>query len=117
MARPYESPVTRRRMMARDSASPAPPDSSDQGGEGDEPPASPSSGNGDAGKDFTAFLPKEITAGKTFKAGEEIVLKIKAVDPDTGELEVEYAPAKEQYRAPDEGDSVAGIDSLEMPEE
>jgi hypothetical protein len=43
---------------------------------------------------FTAFLPKEITAGKTFKPGDEIILSVKAVDPDTGELEVQYEKDK-----------------------
>lgn len=51
---------------------------------------------------FTAFLPKEITAGKEFKAGDEIVLKITDIDPETGELEVAYAPAKEQETGYDE---------------
>ena len=45
---------------------------------------------------FTAFLPKEIAGGKDFKSGEEIVLTVKSVDPDTGELEVAYAPPKDQ---------------------
>jgi hypothetical protein len=49
---------------------------------------------------FSAFLPKEIAAGKKFKAGEEIVLTVKAVDPDTGELEVQYAKPEEADQSP-----------------
>lgn len=46
----------------------------------------------------TATLPKSILAGKDFKPGEEVVLKIVAIHDD--EIEVEYAPSKP---AKDEG--------------
>jgi hypothetical protein len=60
-----------------------------------EQPGEPAEPNHAAETDgFTAFLPKEITAGKTFKPGDEIILSVKAVDPDTGELEVQYAKEK-----------------------
>lgn len=42
----------------------------------------------------TAFLSKEMGGGKVWKPGDEIVLVVKAVDPETGELQVAYAPEK-----------------------
>lgn len=40
----------------------------------------------------TAILPKSILAGKDFKPGDEVVLKIRAMHDDS--VEVEYAPEK-----------------------
>jgi hypothetical protein len=40
----------------------------------------------------TAVLPKSILAGKDFKVGEEVVLKITAIHGD--EIQVEYAQEK-----------------------
>lgn len=74
-----------------------------------ETPAEESTESGETGESFTAFLPKEITAGKTFKPGDEIVLKITEIDPDTGELAVQYAPDKHQEQSPmDMMDSMGG---------
>jgi hypothetical protein len=49
------------------------------------------------------FVKKEMLGGKDWKAGEEIVFKIKAIDPETGEAELYYAPEK------------AGDDHMEEP--
>ncbi len=49
----------------------------------------------------TALLPKSILGGKTFKEGEEVVLKI--VKDHGDEIEVSYAP--EKSRGPDTGRS------------
>lgn len=46
----------------------------------------------------TAILPKSILAGKEFKVGEEVVLKITAIHGD--EIQVEYA-----HDEPGEGES------------
>jgi hypothetical protein len=62
----------------------------------------------DRGEDMgeqTALLPKSILAGKDFKVGDEVVLKITGMHE--GEVEVEYAPEKEKApSAPEsQGDS------------
>lgn len=44
------------------------------------------------------LLPKAIAEGKDFKPGDEIVLRIVADHDD--QFEVEYAPAKEQEKEP-----------------
>ena len=41
-----------------------------------------------------AVLPKSILAGKDFQPGDELVLKITAIHDD--EVQVEYAPSKDQ---------------------
>lgn len=56
----------------------------DKPGQGEETPK-------DGDESVSVFLPKAITMGKTFKPGEEIVLKIVDVDPETGDLEAKYA--------------------------
>lgn len=68
---------------------PSPMDESgDMGGEGAPGDASPENNDSKT----TAFLPKELGGGKQWKPGDEIVLKIDAVDPETGEMQVSYAP-------------------------
>lgn len=64
--------------------------------EGQEPAApEPAASEGNApGDGVTFFAPKEATGGKQFKAGDEIMFTVKDVDPDTGELELEYAKDK-----------------------
>ena len=80
------------RRKSGDMPDPAPASPMDEGGDmgGEMPTDSPAP---DPGSDSqpTAFLPKELGGGKVWKAGEEIVLKINAVDPQTGELQVSYA--------------------------
>jgi hypothetical protein len=50
----------------------------------------------------SALLPKSILAGKEFKVGDEVVLKIDAMYDD--EIEVSYATGKED-KPKDEGES------------
>ena len=85
--------------MAGDGGMPAgdpPPEAPETMDEGmnEQPGEQPEASHAEESDGFTAFLPKEITAGKTFKPGDEIILSVKAVDPETGELEVEYAKDK-----------------------
>lgn len=65
---------------------------------------------------ISVFLPKAITMGKTFKAGDEIVLKIKDVDPETGDLEAVYATDDDHK---DTGSGMSSSDAFDkaMPEE
>lgn len=62
----------------------------------------------------TALLPKSILAGKDFKPGEEVVLKIVRIHDD--EVEVQYAPDKheesESEEEPESADSE--IDRMSM---
>ncbi len=62
----------------------------------------------------SVFLPKEITMGKTFKAGDEIVLKIEDVDPETGELECKYATDGQESEG---GDTMESSFDKAMPPE
>ena len=91
-----------------ESAPPAPAENEtmDEGGHEDQ-------GNG-AGDEPTAFLPKELGGGKTWKAGDEIVLRIDAVDPETGEMQVSYANDPESGES---NESPGAMDSFdkEMP--
>jgi len=71
-------------------ASPTPaenqePEAPEEGQTAEEPEESESTQS-------AAVLPKSILAGKDFKPGDEIVLKITAIRDD--EVVVEYAPAK-----------------------
>jgi len=61
----------------------------------------------------SVFLPKEITMGKTFKQGDEIVLKIVDVDPETGELEAKYATDDQESKS--EGGSMDDAFDAAMP--
>lgn len=55
-----------------------------------KPPAAEDEAEGDVGE--TALLPKSILAGKDFKPGDEVVLKVVHLYDD--EVEVAYAPEK-----------------------
>lgn len=71
-----------------------------QGDTGMDKPGTGEAKDGD--ESVSVFLPKAITMGKTFKPGEEIVLKIVDVDPETGDLEAKYA-TDDQYDSKEEG--------------
>lgn len=65
----------------------------------------------EAAEGETALLPKTILGGKTFKPGDEVVLKI--VREYENEVEVEYAPEKpeagaEGEAAPEEAPTMEG---------
>lgn len=64
------------------------------------------------GMEQTGLLPKALMAGKDFKPGDEIMLKITAVHEK--DFEVEYAPEKgkeEEAEGPhDEGSEMAGME-------
>lgn len=64
------------------------------GGSRDTAPEAPEEGNEEPHDESgeTALLPKSILAGKEFRPGEEVVLKIVRVHDD--EVEVEYASEK-----------------------
>jgi hypothetical protein len=60
----------------------------------------------------SALLPKSILAGKDFKVGEEVVLKIDAIHDD--EIEVSYATGKSKEPDADESamdTAKGGLDS------
>lgn len=59
----------------------------------------------------TGILPKSILAGKDFKVGEELVLKIMRI----GEKDVEVAYAPEKEEAPkEEGEGAVPVDRSTM---
>ncbi len=90
-----------------ESENPAPENETmDEGGDGGD------QGNS-AGDAPTTILPKAIGAGKDWKEGDEIVLKIIAVDPETGDMQAKYA-SEEGGSEP--ADSMEAMDSA-MPEE
>lgn len=79
-------------------------------------------GGEDKGGGKTYLLPKEVLEGKKFEPGDEVVLRIVAMHDD--QIEVAYAPAKEQeggkggeegggYEAPPEG-GAGGMGDREM---
>lgn len=88
----------RRKMGAMDAPpAPAAPTDEPEGGMGEgEAPAEESNDSKP-----TAFLSKEMGGGKQWKQGDEIVLKVDAVDPETGEIQVSYAPEKADEPAGD----------------
>lgn len=65
----------------------------------------------DESSEQTALLPKSILAGKDFKPGEEVVLKIVRIHDD--EVEVAYATEKPETENKSEGMSAdEEIDSM-----
>lgn len=68
--------------------------------EGDEKPMD---GEQEEEHETSALLPKSILAGKEFKVGEEVVLKIVSMHDD--EIEVEYSEGK-----PDKSESMTEMD-------
>lgn len=94
-----------------------------ENGGGEDAPAPSTVGGEGAGDDsesedkMSAFLPKEFFGDHECKVGDTYTIKIKAIDPETGEKEVAFnPPAKEKYKAPGETESVSGIDDLGGPE-
>ena len=91
-----------------ESAPPAPAENEtmDEGGHEDQ-------GNG-AGDEPTTILPKALGGGKKWEEGQEIVLKIVAIDPESGDMQVKYAPEKGGEEA-EPADSMEAMDQA-MPE-
>lgn len=66
----------------------------------------------------TFFVKKKDLGGKTWKAGEEIVFKIKSMDPETGDAELYYAPEKGGEGVPEEpADAMTEMDKQFPAEE
>lgn len=102
----------RRKMGAMDAPAPASP--MDEGGDMGEQPAEAPADNSPTP---TAFLPKEMGGGKQWNPGDEIVLKINSVDPETGEMQVSYAPEEPDNNTQDEStDSMSAMDKA-MPDD
>ena len=101
-------PAMRRKMGAMDGPAPAPAAPSPMDGSGDmgEQPAENSKP--------TAFLSKEMGGGKQWKPGDEIVLKVDAVDPETGEMQVSYAPETGAEESNEPTDTMSAMDK-QMP--
>lgn len=83
--------------------------------QGDSGMDAPKPAQSDDGESVSVFLPKAITMGKTFKPGEEIVLKIVDVDPETGDLEAKYATDGEEESG--EGGGMMDEFDKAMPED
>lgn len=82
----------------------------DSAGQSEQPAGDEPEGDDSA----RAFLKPDMLGGKQWKAGEEIVLKIVSIDPETGEAEVMYAPGGDQETEPN--DSMEAMDKT-FPEE
>lgn len=96
-----------RRKMGETPA-PSPMDEGgEMGGNGGEPAAAPDPGDDNKP---TAFLPKEMGGGKVWKPGDEIVLRVDAVDPETGELQVSYATENPGESEEEPTDSMSAMD-------
>jgi hypothetical protein len=63
------------------------------------------------GTEETGLLPKSLMAGKNFKVGEEIVLKITAIHEKDFEVEYSHDESKEEKggESGDEGGEMAGM--------
>lgn len=98
-------------MDAPPAPAPAAPMDEPEGGMGDAPAE-------EAGEDSkpTAFLSKEMGGGKQWKPGDEIVLKVDAVDPETGELQVSYAPDK-SADSEEPADTMSAMDKAMPPDD
>lgn len=60
-----------------------------------------------------AILPKSILAGKEFKVGDEVVLKITAMHDDR--ISVKYAPAKEEGAGEGDDGGMEDGEKAQMP--
>ena len=58
----------------------------------------------------TLIAPKAMLGGKQWKAGEEIVFKIKSIDPESGDAELTYAPEKPDESDKEPTDSMSAMD-------
>jgi hypothetical protein len=58
----------------------------------------------------TLIAPKAMLGGKQWKAGEEIVFKIKSIDPESGDAELTYAPEKPGESDKEPTDSMSAMD-------
>jgi len=106
--KPYVEPKMRRKMGMMDSPpAAAAPSPMDEGGM-DEP------SNESAP---TAFLPKEMGGGKQWKPGDEIVLKVDAVDPETGEMQVSYASEEPGKDDAEPADTMSAMDKAMPPDD
>jgi hypothetical protein len=110
--KPYMEPAMRRKMGVMD-APPAPdaPTDETEGGAGDNPEEESSEG-----EKPTAFLSKEMGGGKQYKEGDEIVLTVDAVDPETGELQVSCAPGESDEPSDEPTDTMSAMDKA-MPDD
>jgi len=61
----------------------------------------------EGGREEVATLPKAILAGKDFKVGDEVVLKITAMHDS--EISVEYAPEKKKSTMRDTDGELAAM--------
>lgn len=106
-------PAMRRKMGMMDSpaAAPAAPMDETEGGMEDNP-----SEESNEPKP-TAFLSKEMGGGKQWKPGDEIVLRVDAVDPETGELQVSYAPEKPDDESGEPMDTMSAMDHHMPPDD
>lgn len=98
---------------AMDEAAGSPPAEAGPG-EG-EPMESPAK---EGGEMPSVFMTRDELGGLQVKEGEEIIFKVKSVDPESGEAEMVYstAPEKTGNDGSEEPPSVRAMDSA-MPEE
>lgn len=96
-----------RRKMGMEAPAPATPSPMDEaaGGPGDN-----QAEESNEGSDATTILPKALGGGKQWKEGEEIVLKILAVDPESGDMQVKYAPEKPDSSSEEPTDTMSAMD-------
>lgn len=76
-----------------------------------EPMEKPESEEGDQ----TALIPKTLFAGKDFKVGDEIVLKIVHLYEDEAEVEYASEPSKEEKPKSTMEEAEGGLDRMAKP--
>lgn len=82
-----------------------PPSSEDQ-----SPPAEPA--KDDTQEQTSVFIPKDALSGE-YKVGDTIELKVKDVDPDTGEVEAVCEPGNDNEQQPSKPGMNEAIDAME----
>lgn len=93
--------------MAYGNSNPGPAGpSSDMFSDGDGAAPEKKEGMEEEGGEATGILPKSLMAGKDFKVGEEIVLKITHIGEDS--FEVEYSKGKDEKSHDDKEPAMAG---------
>ena len=69
----------------------------------------------DSESEQTALIPKTLFAGKDFKVGDEIVLKITHLYEDEAEVEYASEPSKEDKPKSQMEESEGGLDRMAKP--
>jgi hypothetical protein len=111
---PHERRRAERLRASEEESLPASPDA-ESGGIGESPALDQrgKSGSGDADESPSIFIPKESLMGKSYEPGQTIQMLVKAVDPETGEVEVVCSPGSKTPSSSEEPPSIRMLDDME----